>query len=337
MLRCLAGNFIPYTSCIGNEFLKRSIMKKSKPAGPKISSKPKKREHSNLELENPDTSQCKVLKSTKATFKGPKRQHLKVEYENPESSHDEASKAKAVVGVEEPVNWVKTLNNIREMRKSRDAPVDSMGCDKCSDETARPEVVRYHVLISLMLSSQTKDTVTYQAMQRLRSHGLTVESILNTDDETLGKLIYPVGFWKSKVNYIKRTSQILKDEYLSDVPSSVEELCKLPGVGPKMAHLCMKSAWGQVTGIGVDTHVHRIANRLKWAGRKGTKTPEQTRVALESWLPFSLWEEVNHLLVGFGQTICKPVSPLCNSCLNNSICPSASVKSQTGKGFPKRK
>lgn len=96
----------------------------------------------------------------------------------------------------------------------------------------------------------------------------------------------------------------------------------LPGVGPKMAHICMSTAWQQVTGIGVDVHVHRISNRLGWLP-KPTKEPEQTRLALEAWLPQNLWSEVNYLLVGFGQTICTPVKPKCGECLNCEICPSA--------------
>lgn len=87
----------------------------------------------------------------------------------------------------------------------------------------------------------------------------------------------------------------------------------------------MRVAWNIVTGIGVDTHVHRIANRLKWV-QKETKEPEKTRVALEKWLPFEDWPEVNELLVGFGQTICKPVNPRCDECLNAMICPASSVK-----------
>lgn len=97
------------------------------------------------------------------------------------------------------------------------------------------------------------------------------------------------------------------------------------GVGPKMAHILMRVAWNIVTGIGVDTHVHRIANRLKWT-KKETKTPEETRIALESWLPFELWWEVNELLVGFGQSTCKPVHPLCSECINYDICPSRVTK-----------
>ncbi|KAJ8978246.1 hypothetical protein NQ317_012602 [Molorchus minor] len=193
-----------------------------------------------------------------------------------------------------------------------------MGCHKCHDEEATPEAMRYQQLLSLMLSSQTKDQTTHAAMQKLIKHGCTVENILATPDVKLGELIYPVGFWKKKVQYIKKTTEILKNKYDSDIPNTVEELCKLPGVGPKMAHICMKTAWGQITGIGVDTHVHRISNRLGWVK---SDTPEQTRRALEDWLPVELWSEVNHLLVGFGQQICQPVRPQCATCLNYELCP----------------
>lgn len=218
----------------------------------------------------------------------------------------------------EPLNWKSVLDNLREMRKDRDAPVDTMGCDKCMDEEGDPKDIRYQSLLSLMLSSQTKDQVTHAAMARLREHGCSINNILDTADEKLGELIYPVGFWKSKVKYIKRTTEMLKNVYNGDIPNTVEELCKLPGVGPKMAHICMNVAWGQVTGIGVDTHVHRISNRLGWVN---TKTPEQTRKALEDWLPYELWSEVNHLLVGFGQQICQPTKPQCATCLNYELCP----------------
>ncbi|XP_011691749.1 PREDICTED: endonuclease III-like protein 1 [Wasmannia auropunctata] len=219
-----------------------------------------------------------------------------------------------------PSNWETILENIREMRKHETAPVDTMGCHKCSDPNADPAVSRYQSLIALMLSSQTKDQVTHAAMQRLNTYGCKPDLIAATPDDVLGKLIYPVSFWKRKVEYIKRTSVILLDKYGGDVPKTVKELCDLPGVGPKMAHLCMQTAWGEVSGIGVDTHVHRISNRLGWV-RKPTKTPEQTRTDLEDWLPKSLWSEVNHLLVGFGQQTCLPQFPKCSECLNKDTCP----------------
>ncbi|XP_015434319.1 PREDICTED: endonuclease III-like protein 1, partial [Dufourea novaeangliae] len=219
-----------------------------------------------------------------------------------------------------PANWEITLNNIKEMRKDRTAPVDEMGCHMCADPKASAKVSRFQSLIALMLSSQTKDQVTHAAMQRLNTYGCTPETIADTPNDVLGKLIYPVGFWKRKAEYIKKTSIILIDKYEGDIPNTVKELCDLPGVGPKMAHICMQIAWGEVSGIGVDTHVHRICNRLEWA-EKTTKTPEETRIALEKWLPKDLWKEVNHLLVGFGQEICLPRFPKCSECLNKDICP----------------
>nr|XP_031303455.1 endonuclease III-like protein 1 isoform X5 [Camelus dromedarius] len=127
---------------------------------------------------------------------------------------------------------------------------------------------------------------------------------------------------KNKVKYIKQTSAILQQRYGGDIPASVAELVALPGVGPKMAHLAMAVAWGTVSGIAVDTHVHRIANRLKWT-KKATKSPEATRTALEEWLPRELWSEINGLLVGFGQQTCLPVHPRCQACLNRALCPAA--------------
>ncbi|XP_071566122.1 endonuclease III-like protein 1 [Temnothorax nylanderi] len=229
-----------------------------------------------------------------------------------------------------PPNWETVLENIKEMRKDETAPVDTMGCHKCTDRNASPTMFRYQSLVALMLSSQTKDQVTFAAMQRLNTYGCKPDIIVATPDDVLGRLIHPVGFWKKKVQYIKRTSTILLDKYGGDIPKTVKELCELPGVGPKMAHLCMRVAWGEVSGIGVDTHVHRICNRLKWV-RKPTKTPEETRNELEDWLPKPLWSEVNHLLVGFGQETCLPRFPKCSECLNKDICPYASKSGEKTK------
>lgn len=221
----------------------------------------------------------------------------------------------------EPKNWRQTLENIRQMRQMVPAPVDTMGCDQFKDDENVPaEIRRFHTLVSLMLSSQTKDQANFECMQRLRKHGFTPERVVATDLVVLEKLIYPVSFYKNKAKFIRQASQILITDYGGDIPETIEGLLKLPGVGKKMAHLCMRSAWNVVTGIGVDTHVHRICNWLQWVPKE-TKTPEETRVALEKWLPFEQWDEVNHLLVGFGQTICPATYPRCNDCLNADICP----------------
>ncbi|KAF3818851.1 endonuclease III-like protein 1 isoform X1 [Mirounga leonina] len=250
-----------------------------------------------------------------------KTQKLNVTYEASDHEKGEGAKPPEAPGWEPP-DWQQQLVNIRTMRSGKDAPVDQLGAEHCYDPSAPPKVQRYQVLLSLMLSSQTKDQVTAGAMQRLRARGLTVDSILQTDDSTLGTLIYPVGFWRSKVKYIKQTSAILQQRYGGDIPASVAELVALPGVGPKMAHLAMAVAWGAVSGIAVDTHVHRIANRLGWT-KMATKSPEKTRAALEAWLPRELWSEINGLLVGFGQQTCLPVHPHCQACLNRSLCPAA--------------
>lgn len=111
----------------------------------------------------------------------------------------------------------------------------------------------------------------------------------------------------------------------------------MPGVGPKMGHILMNVAWGRAEGIGVDVHVHRISNRLKWVK---SNTPEQTRVQLESWLPKEYWPTINKTLVGFGQTICRPVGPKCNDCYVSEYCPSASlspVKNKKRKAVSNKK
>lgn len=177
-----------------------------------------------------------------------------------------------------------------------------------------------------MLSSQTKDTVTAVAMQRLHTElvpqapatdggvqqsSLTVENMIACDPKHLDTLIGKVGFHNNKTKYIKQVATILKQEYNSDIPDTIEGLIRLPGVGPKMAYLCMSAAWGVDEGIGVDVHVHRITNLWGW---HTTKTPEETRAWLEGWLPKDRWHEINKMLVGLGQTVCLPIGRRCGEC-----------------------
>jgi len=149
-----------------------------------------------------------------------------------------------------------------------------------------------------MLSSQTKDAVVGDAMRKLQNYGLDVEQIRDIDVEELKVLIGKVGFYNNKAKYMKRAAEILIDEYGGDIPSTADEMMKLPGVGPKMAYIIESIVFNKSTGIGVDTHMHRIFNDLKWVK---SKTPEQTREQLEGWLPKDRWGELNALFVGFGQ------------------------------------
>lgn len=237
--------------------------------------------------------------------------------------------------VQPPSDWETIYNTVKKMREMNPtAPVDTMGCAELYWRASSAKDQRFHILIALMLSSQTKDTVTAVAMQRLhtelepvvkkeedgvkkeddsedKASTLTLQNILAVTPERLNELIRTVGFHNNKTKYIKAAAQILHDQYNSDIPSTAEELMKLPGVGPKMAYLCMSAAWGKHEGIGVDVHVHRITNLWGW---HKTKNPEETRAALESWLPKDKWHEINKLLVGLGQTVCLPVGRRCGEC-----------------------
>lgn len=211
------------------------------------------------------------------------------------------------------------------MRSQWPAPVDTMGCESLADDTRSPRDQRFQTLVALMLSSQTKDTVTAVAMKNLQDNlpgGFTLESMIAVTPTLLDELIMKVGFHNNKTKYIKQTAEILRDKFAGDIPDTIDGLTSLPGVGPKMAYLCMSAAWGRDEGIGVDVHVHRITNLWGW---HKTKTPEETRKILESWLPKEKWHDINHLLVGFGQTWCPPVGRKCGDCLlgQKRLCPSA--------------
>ena len=223
--------------------------------------------------------------------------------------------------------WKEVYEKIEKMREGVVAPVDAMGCERLGDAEANAEVFRYQTLVALMLSSQTKDEITADAIDRLNTGlpgGLNVDSVLEAEPEKLNELIRRVGFHNRKTVYLQKAARILKDKYEGDIPPTIEGLLELPGVGMKMGMLAMQCAWHVNAGIGVDVHVHRISNRLGWVS---TKTPEQTRVALESFLPKEVWGPVNPLLVGFGQTICKPVGTKCSECTITHLCPSAFLSS----------
>ncbi|USP78202.1 uncharacterized protein yc1106_05476 [Curvularia clavata] len=245
-----------------------------------------------------------------------------------------AKKTKASDGsikIEPPANWEEIYALTREMRNENPAPVDTMGCESLADRSKSPRDQRFQTLVALMLSSQTKDTVTAPViwgMQERMPGGFNLESVLALEPTELNAFINKVGFHNLKTKYIKQTAEILRDKWNSDIPDTIEGLVSLPGVGPKMAHLTMSAAWGRTEGIGVDVHVHRITNLWGW---HKTQQPEQTRAALESWLPKDKWHDINNLLVGFGQSICLPVGRKCGECklADRGLCPSAVVAKRT--------
>ena len=271
-------------------------------------------------LEEEDDDEDDDVKGSKPKLKKGKRQPAK-RITGPNGS----------IKVEPPANWEQMYSITAEMRKLVLAPVDTMGCESLAEESRSPLDRRLQTLIALMLSSQTKDTVTAVAMKNLQENlpgGFNLQGLLTVEPEELNRLIAKVGFHNNKTSYIKQVAPILRDQFGGDIPDTIEGLVSLKGVGPKMAYLTMSAAWGRDEGIGVDVHVHRITNLWGW---HKTANPEQTRAALESWLPKDKWHDINHLLVGFGQTICLPVGRKCGDCeLSTGLCPSA-VKSNPVK------
>ncbi|KAI2640165.1 DNA glycosylase [Xylaria nigripes] len=233
--------------------------------------------------------------------------------------------AKPTTPTPAPPNWEEIYTIVQSMRSEGgaafDAPVDTMGCERLALASASPRDQRFQTLVALMLSSQTKDTVNAIAMRRLQSElgpptsrGLNLENVLAASPTHLNSLIRAVGFHNNKTRYLQQAAAICRDEHDGDIPSTIAGLVSLPGVGPKMAHLCLSAAWGRTEGIGVDVHVHRITNLWGWHGKGGSKNPEDTRAKLESWLPRDKWREINTLLVGLGQTVCAPLRPRCGDC-----------------------
>ena len=174
----------------------------------------------------------------------------------------------------------------------------------------------FQILISCLLSLRTKDQVTGQASGRLFARARTPQQMLALPLKSIRKLIYPVGFYRTKAQRIHQICQHLLGRFLGKVPDTLEELLTLPGVGRKTANLVVTVAFGKL-GICVDTHVHRISNRL---GYVRTKNPEQTEMALRAKLPKRYWILYNDLLVSFGQTICHPTSPWCSRCPIERYC-----------------
>ena len=166
------------------------------------------------------------------------------------------------------------------------------------------------ILISTLLSLRTKDEVTAVATERLLALASTPQEMLQLPLEKIAKTIYPVGFYRVKARTIHHVCRELIERFGAKVPDDLDELLSIKGVGRKTANLVVSLAYGK-EGICVDTHVHRISNRL---GYVKTKTPEKTEFALRAKLPRKHWIIYNTIMVAFGRQTCKPVSPLCSRC-----------------------
>jgi len=180
----------------------------------------------------------------------------------------------------------------------------------------------FRVLISCLISLRTKDEVTDAASNRLFAKADAPAKMLKLSEKEIAQLIFPAGFYRTKAGNIREISRTLIDQHQGRVPDTLEELLQLKGVGRKTANLVITVAYNK-PGICVDTHVHRISNRLGWVK---TQTPEQTEMTLREILPKRYWIPINDWLVTFGQNMCQPVSPWCSKCPLQKTCPKIGVK-----------
>ena len=179
----------------------------------------------------------------------------------------------------------------------------------------------FRVLISCLISLRTKDEVTGEASARLFRLAGTPRTMVDLPAATIARTIYPAGFYRTKAATIREICRTLLDRHDGKVPDTMDDLLALKGVGRKTANLVLTIGFGK-PGICVDTHVHRISNRL---GIVATKTPEQSEFALRQALPPRYWIPYNDLLVTFGQNVCKPISPHCSACPVRRLCPQLGV------------
>lgn len=174
----------------------------------------------------------------------------------------------------------------------------------------------FHVLVSTVLSQRTNDRITYPTAQNLFVHFPNVEALAAAPLKEIEDIIRPVNYYRTKARRIREIARTVRDRFGGEVPRDLKKLCELPGVGPKTANCVLVFGFG-IPAIPVDTHVHRISNRI---GLVHTKGPGQTEEVLKKVIPRKYWIEINELLVRHGQEICKPIKPECGRCTIREMC-----------------
>lgn len=182
----------------------------------------------------------------------------------------------------------------------------------------------FRVLVTTILSARTKDEMTAEVVRKLFKKVKRVSDFSKYSEKEIAEMIYPVGFYKNKARFLKDLPSVLEEEFDGVIPDTVDDLVKLPGVGRKTANLVVGCAFKK-PAVCVDTHVHKILNRL---GYVNTKTPLETEMAVRKKLPKKYWITLNTYLVAFGQNMCRPISPHCSKCPIEKYCPKKGVKSK---------
>lgn len=180
----------------------------------------------------------------------------------------------------------------------------------------------FQILIATLLSARTQDATTLAASTRLFRRARTPRSLARLPVREIERLIYPVSFYRTKAEHVRATAEIVATTYGGRVPDRLDDLVQLPGVGRKTATLVMILAFGSQQHICVDTHVHRISNRLGWVQ---TRTPDETEQALYRNTDARWWPSINLYLVTWGQNVCRPVYPRCGACALADSCPRIGV------------
>ena len=191
--------------------------------------------------------------------------------------------------------------------------------EKISEEQAEDP---FKILIATLLSARTQDATTHAASTRLFKRARTPRAMSALTVKELERLIYPVSFYRNKARHVKACCSMLITQFDGRVPSTLDELVTLPGVGRKTANLVMILAFRSRQNICVDTHVHRISNRLGWVR---TTTPEETEEALYQATDQRWWPLINLYLVTWGQNVCRPLGPRCGQCAISDACPRIGV------------
>jgi endonuclease-3 len=179
----------------------------------------------------------------------------------------------------------------------------------------------FEVLVATVMSARTKDPVTVEAARRLFAVARKPNDMRKLAPERVAKLIYPVGFYNVKAAALVELAAVVADNFGGVVPKTREELMTLPGVGRKTANLVLSVAFN-IPAICVDTHMHRICNRLGWVS---TESVDETEQALMKVLPKDIWVDINRLIVNHGQQVCAPTSPKCSICAIEAFCPRIGV------------
>ncbi len=194
--------------------------------------------------------------------------------------------------------------------------------DKTTLNRMRRKPNPFKILISCLLSLRTQDKNTEKVSRQLFAVANTPEQILKLPITKLEKLIFSSGHYKKKAKTLKHVSKVLIEKYKGEVPNTKQELLSIKGIGPKTANIVLAFAFGKSV-LPVDTHCHRIPNRIGWVK---TKTPEKTEKELEKILPKKYWKEFNRIFVLFGKTICQPISPFCSKCPIEKYCKRTGVE-----------